>query len=102
MFNTEQELVGAFFAESTAEGYFDMPAGGKEPNSAQRMTEWITLHTGKSLQAAQEYSSLPGLAVTRRMRMTQHAITGRKRHRFWLRRVSCSACFFSRRSIPSR
>lgn len=85
MFDAEQELVGAFFAESTAEGFFDSPGAGKEPSSSQRMTEWIALHTGKSLQAAQDYRTLPLLFVSRRIRDTYHAYTGHRRRRSMLK-----------------
>lgn len=85
MFDSDQELVGAFFAESTTEGFFDAATAGKEASGAQRLTEWLALHTGKSLIAAQDYRSIPFLTVTRRLRDAQHALTGHKRHRVLLR-----------------
>ncbi len=94
MFDSDQELIGAFFAESTTEGFFDAPGAGKEASGAQRLTEWLALHTGKSLIAAQDYRSIPFLAVTRRLRDAQHALTGRKRHRVLLRLGVLGAVLF--------
>jgi hypothetical protein len=86
MFDSNQELVGAMFAESISEGFFDAPAG---PGSSgpQRLTEWLAQQTGKGLQAAQDYRSLPFLAVTSRLRATHQAFTGRKRKRVIFRTV---------------
>lgn len=77
----DKELIGAYFAESTTEGFFDT-AGGKDSPAATRVTEWLALHTGRSLQAAQDYKSLPFLGITRRIRDTRLLLTGRKRNRF--------------------
>lgn len=85
MYNEEQELIGAYFAESTTEGFFEAPAAGRDASGSQRLTEWLALHTGKSLQAAQDYRSLPFLWVSRRVRDTHLALTGEHRKRTWLR-----------------
>lgn len=85
MFDGEQELIGAFFGESTTEGFFDAPLAGKEPSGAQRVTEWLSTHTGKALVAAHDYRSIPFLAATSRLRNARHALTGRKRRRVWTR-----------------
>ncbi len=84
MFDKEQELVGAFFAESTTEGFFESP-GGKDSSGAQRLTEWLALHTGKALQAAQDYRTLPFLSVSSRLRASHHALTGRRKGRVLFR-----------------
>jgi hypothetical protein len=94
MFDADQELIGAFFAESTTEGFFDAPAAGKDASGAQRLTEWLALHTGKSLIAAQDYKSIPFLAVTRRLRDARLALTGRKRQRVILRLVILGIVLF--------
>jgi multidrug resistance efflux pump len=74
-------LIGAYFAESTTDAFFDAPAGSKEQPLAVRITDWIATHSGKSLRAAEDYNSLPFLAVTRRMRGTRLAFGGHRRSR---------------------
>ena len=81
MLDADKQLVGAYFAESTTEGFFDSAAGSKEPASATRLTEWLATHTGKSLRAAEDYHSLPFLSVTKRLRDTRRLLTGQKRRR---------------------
>lgn len=81
MLNADKELVGALFAESTAEGFFDAAAGSKELAQSQRLTEFLAAHLGRVIVAAQDYQSLPFLAVTRRMRDAQLAVTGPHRRR---------------------
>ena len=81
MLDHDKQLVGAYFAESTTEGFFDSAAGSKEPAAATRLTEWLATHTGKTLHAAEDYHSLPFLSVTRRMRDTRRLLTGQKRRR---------------------
>ncbi len=94
LFDREKQLVGAYFAESTTEGFFDAAAGAKEPGSAQRLTEWLALHTSKSLEAAHDYRSLPLLAVTKRVRDARVAFTGNRRKRNLLRLVVIGAILF--------
>lgn len=79
--NADKELVGALFAESTAEGFFDPQAGAKEPAQGQRLAEFLATHTGRVLLAAQDHASLPFLGVTRRMRDARLAVTGQHRGR---------------------
>ena len=85
MLDADKQLVGAYFAESTTEGFFDSAAGSKEPASATRLTEWLATHTGKSLRAAEDYHSLPFLSVTKRLRDTRRLLTGQKRRRTLLK-----------------
>ncbi|HEV7869536.1 MAG TPA: HlyD family efflux transporter periplasmic adaptor subunit [Chthoniobacteraceae bacterium] len=85
LLNADKELVGALFAESTAEGFFDATAGSKELSQSQRLTEFLAAHTGRVLIAAQDYSSLPFLGITRRLRDTRNAVTGRRRGRVLLK-----------------
>jgi hypothetical protein len=85
MFDAENQLTGAYFAESTSEGFFDGPGGGREGSATGRLTEWLATHTGKALKAAQDYRSLPLLGVTRRMRDVRLAATGHRRRRFFFR-----------------
>jgi hypothetical protein len=80
LLNEEKQLVGAYFAESTAEGFFEAPAGRDLP-VASKVTDWLATHTGKQLRAAEDYETLPFLKVTRRMRATRLAFTGSKRKR---------------------
>jgi len=72
----EKQLVGAYFAESTNEGFFS--AKESQPH---RITEWLALHTGKSLIAAEDYQTLPFRTIGRRIRATRLALTGPKRKR---------------------
>lgn len=81
MFDQEQQLIGAYFAESTSEGFFERAPGANDASASQRLTEWLATHTGRSLQGAQEYRGLPFLAVTRRIRDSRLALTGHKRRR---------------------
>jgi Biotin-lipoyl like/HlyD family secretion protein len=81
LFDREKQLVGAYFAESTAEGFFEPAPNSKEASSGHRLTEWIALHTAKALEAAHDYHSLPFLAVTSRMRNARAALTGHHRRR---------------------
>ena len=85
MLDAEKQLIGAYFAESTTEGFFDSAAGSKEPASTTRLTEWIATHTGKTLQAAEDYHSLPFLSVTKRILATRRKLTGEKRRRSLLK-----------------
>jgi multidrug efflux pump subunit AcrA (membrane-fusion protein) len=85
MLNADKELVGALFAESTAEGFFDPAAGAKEVAQSQRLTEFLATHLGRVIVAAQDYQSLPFLAVTRRMRDAHLAVTGPHRRRVLLK-----------------
>jgi biotin carboxyl carrier protein len=80
LLDDEKQLVGAYFAESTSEGFFDAAAGRDLP-VASKVTEWLATHAGKQLRSAKDYESLPFLAVTRRMRAARLAFTGTKRKR---------------------
>ena len=81
----EKALVGAYFAESTAESFFDGAPGAKEASQSSRLADFLAIHTGRSLQAAQDYHSLPFLAVTRRLRNARVAVTGKHRRRVFVR-----------------
>ena len=85
MLNADKELVGALFAESTTEGFFDAAPGGKELAPSQRLSEFLASHLARVMVAAQDYQSLPFLAVTRRMRDAQIAVTGPDRRRVLLK-----------------
>ncbi|MGB8168849.1 MAG: HlyD family efflux transporter periplasmic adaptor subunit [Chthoniobacteraceae bacterium] len=91
MLNADKELVGALFAESTAEGFFDSTAGSKELAQSQRLTEFLASHLGRVIVAAQDYQSLPFLAVTRRMRDAQLAVTGPHRRKVLLKVAAVAA-----------
>lgn len=81
MLDKDQALVGAYFAESTAEGFFDAAPGSREASPSSRLAEFLSTHTCRALQAAQDYESLPFLRVTRRMRDARLAVTGPRRGR---------------------
>ncbi|MDB6155071.1 MAG: hypothetical protein JWL90_3524 [Chthoniobacteraceae bacterium] len=85
MLDDDKQLVGAYFAESTSENFFDAPPGAKELPPATRVTDWLATHSGRSLRAAQEYHSLPFLGITKRLRNTRMLLTGRKRNRSLLK-----------------
>ena len=84
MLDADKQLVGAYFAESTTEGFFD-PAAAAEPAAPTRLTEWLATHAGKSLRAAEDYHSLPFLSITRRIRDTRRLLTGQKSRRSLLK-----------------
>ncbi len=94
LLNEEKELVGAYFAESTVESFFDGGGAGKESSSVNRMTEWLALHTAKALGAARDYQSLPFLPATRRLRNARLALAGPRRRRNWLRLGIISGLLF--------
>lgn len=85
LLDDDKQVVGAYFAESTTEGFFDSPEGAKEAPLARRVTDWLATHSGKQLRAAQDYTTLPFLFATKRMRATRVAFTGNKRRRNLMR-----------------
>ncbi|MEA3187187.1 MAG: hypothetical protein QOD99_1017 [Chthoniobacter sp.] len=85
MLDHEKEVTGAFFCESTFEGYFEGPAGTSEIPPARRIGDWITVYASRALRAARDYETLPFLSVTKRMRATKLLLTGKKRNRFLLK-----------------
>lgn len=85
LLDEDKQLVGAFFAESTVEGFFEGAAGSKETTAAHRLTDWLAAHTSRSLAGAQDYQSLPFLKTSRRVRAARLAITGPRRRRNLLR-----------------
>jgi hypothetical protein len=91
MLDNERELVGALFAESTSDGFFENAPGARDASGTQRMADWLAVHTSRSLQAAHDYKSLPFLPITRRLRDARYALTGRKRGRFLFRSILLAA-----------
>jgi multidrug resistance efflux pump len=85
MLDHDRQLIGAYFAESTVEGFFDNAPGSKELASVTRLTEWLATHTGKTLQSAEDYHSLPFLSVTKRIRDARRRLTGQQRRRTLLK-----------------
>lgn len=89
----EKRVIGAILAESTVEGFFDIPAGAKEaPN--HRLAEWIATNTGRALQAALDYNELPFLFTTKRLREIKRGVTGSHRARYIIKRVFWLAVIF--------
>ncbi|MGA3171261.1 MAG: HlyD family efflux transporter periplasmic adaptor subunit [Chthoniobacteraceae bacterium] len=82
MLDSEREITGAIFCESTFEGYFDSVGGKSEVLPARRVTEWVANYSGRALSAARDYQTLPFLHVSRRVRGTRLLLTGKKRNRF--------------------
>ncbi|HEX8312716.1 MAG TPA: HlyD family efflux transporter periplasmic adaptor subunit [Chthoniobacteraceae bacterium] len=85
LLDDDKQIVGAYFAESTVEGFFEGQNGSKDTTAAHRITEWIAGHTGRSLKAADDYQTLPFLKTSRRIRGAQLALTGPRRRRSLLR-----------------
>ncbi|MEQ1858575.1 MAG: HlyD family efflux transporter periplasmic adaptor subunit [Chthoniobacteraceae bacterium] len=85
LLDDDKQIFGAYFAESTTEGFFDSPEGAKELPLARRVTDWLATHTGKQLRAAQDYHSLPFLFATKRLRATRLAFAANKRRRSMMR-----------------
>jgi hypothetical protein len=81
LLDDEKQIVGAYFAESTSEGFFEPAAGARELPVASKVTDWLATHTGKQLRAAEDYHSLPFLSSSRRLRSAHLSLTGTKRKR---------------------
>jgi biotin carboxyl carrier protein len=82
MLDSDKEITGAVFCESTFEGYFDSVGGKSEVLPARRVTEWVATYSGRALAAARDYQTLPFLPVSQRVRGTRLLLTGKKRNRF--------------------
>lgn len=87
----DKQIVGAYFAESTTEGFFEGAPNSKEQPVARRVTDWLATHTGKQLRAAEDYASLPLLRVSKRLRATRLAFAGNKRRRTLVRLTTFGA-----------
>ncbi len=85
MLDKEKQLVGAYFAESTAEGFFDGAPGAREASQSSRLAEFLSSHTSRALSAAQDYHTLPFVGAARRLRDARSAVTGHRRGRVLLR-----------------
>ena len=85
MLDSDKEITGAIFCESTFEGYFDSAGGKSEVLPARRVTEWVATYSGRTLAAARDYQTLPFLPVSQRVRGTRLLLTGKKRNRFLLK-----------------
>ena len=84
LLDRDKQLVGAYFAESTAEDFFESNRATKDLPAPTRVAEWLATHTSRSLQAAQDYKSLPFLAITSRLRDTRARLMERQ---FLLKRL---------------
>ena len=82
MFDSDKNLTGACFFETTTEGYFDRPQGKTEFPAAGRMADWICKHSSRALVSAREYETLPLLWTSQRLRAGKLLLTGKKRNRF--------------------
>ncbi len=94
--SAEGEILGALFAESSAEGLFVAAAatgetGPKEHSTSCRIAEWIAVQTGRSLQAAFEYQSLPFLIPGRQLRAARRQLAGSHRRKTQIRLWSAGA-----------
>lgn len=87
LLDADHRLIGVLLAESTTEGFFDIPAGAREAPPAHRLAEWIAGNSGRALQGAGDYRDLPFLSVTRRLRDARRRFTGDQRLRHSVRTV---------------
>jgi multidrug efflux pump subunit AcrA (membrane-fusion protein) len=92
----EGEILGALFAESSSEGLFVAAAaageaGPREHSTSCRIAEWIAVQTGRSLEAASEYQSLPFLAPGRQLRAARRQLAGSRRRKTLIRLWSAGA-----------
>jgi hypothetical protein len=94
LLNREKQLVGAFFCESTSEGFFEPPPGKSDPPASRRVAEWIATHAARSLVAARDYQTLPLLPVMRRARQARLALTGERRKRNTVKLIAFGAFLF--------
>ncbi len=94
LLNAKKELIGVFFAESTSESFFQSAPGNSEVPAPTRISEWLSSHTSRSLQAAEDYSSLPFLPATRRFRNARLLLTGNKKRRFWIKSTLVATLIF--------
>lgn len=85
LLDRENRLIGAIFAESTGEHYFDHAPGAKEPPATARITEWIATHASRTWQGAEDYRSLPLLPLAQGLRRARTQITGPERRRFLMK-----------------
>jgi multidrug efflux pump subunit AcrA (membrane-fusion protein) len=86
----DKQLVGAFFAESTTEGFFEAPPNAREQPLALRVTEWLATHAGKQLRAAQDFHHMPLRRMSARLHAARRAFTGPRRGRNWGRFIAVS------------
>jgi hypothetical protein len=85
MISSDKRIVGAFFCESTFEGYFDGASGKSELLPSRRVAEWIANYSSRALLAARDYETLPFLPITKSIRNTKLLLTSEKRNRFLLK-----------------
>jgi biotin carboxyl carrier protein len=100
LLDRDKQLVGAYFAESTAEDFFESNRATKDLPAPTRVAEWLATHTSRSLQAAQDYKSLPFLAITSRLRDTRARLMGPKRNRLLFRSALLAALLFGIALFP--
>ncbi len=93
LLNSDKKVIGAVLAESTTEGFFDIPAGAKDAPS-HRLAEWVAGNAGRALHAALDHSDLPFLFATRRLREVKRGVTGSERGRYIFKRVFWLAVIF--------
>jgi biotin carboxyl carrier protein len=100
LFNRDKQLIGAYFAESTAEDFFESNRASKELPAPTRIADWLATHTSRSLQAAQDYKSLPFLSITSRLRDARAELMGPKRNRFLFRMTLLAALILGTAFFP--
>jgi multidrug efflux pump subunit AcrA (membrane-fusion protein) len=102
MLNSDKEVNGAIFCESTFEGYFDSSGGKSEVLPARRVTEWVATYAGRTLAAARDYQTLPFLPVSQRVRGTRLLLTGKRRNRVLLKLALFAAAALAILLYPAR
>lgn len=93
LLDADKRVIGAVLAESTTEGFFDIPAGAKDAPS-HRLAEWVAGNAGRALHAALDHADLPFLFATRRLRGVKRGVTGSERGRYIFKRVLWLAVIF--------
>ena len=107
LLDSEKRVQGALLAESTNEGFFDLPTGSTEPPPSHRLAEWLAGNTGRALAASLDHRELPFLFATKRLRDARRQLAGSERKRYILKRgillgvLSCICLFPWKEEVES-
>lgn len=102
LLNSDNEVVGALFSESTSEGFFDSSQRQGEVVPSHRMFEWIGNHASRALIAARDYQTLPLLKTTRALRHGHELLTGQRSRRVLIRFATFGFIFLLIALWPAR
>jgi hypothetical protein len=84
--DAEKRVLGALLAESTVDGFFEVPPNAKD-SPGQRLAEWLANNTGRALRSALDHTDLPFLFATKRLREMKRNLTGSHRARYLLKLI---------------